>query len=116
MEGLDDVLERGGDDLGLDFSDLSEGEEHSSSSEPDSDEGEVEPPHMDGLSVTAEDGAKNYELLGSSLPADPPVHLLADLKLKYPYAFTPLSENTLETVLQENPLAFELSAFQVHSN
>ena len=53
MEGLDDVLERGGDDLGLDFSDLSEGEERSSSSEPDSDEGEVEPPHMDGLSVTA---------------------------------------------------------------
>ena len=107
MEGLEDLHLV--DDEGVDLSDSSVDEMDSSASSEDD-----EPAITEGLSVTEDEIARNYELLGSSLPSDPPLHLLQDLKQKYPSAFSELSESTLATVLQENPLGFELSDFQVH--
>ena len=112
MEGLEDPqlvgLEGSDDDVSVGNEDSSE--EDSNGSESDDDQASA----IEGLSVSEEDVARNYELLGSSLPADPPLHLLEELRQKYPYAFSELSESTLASVLQENPLEFELSAFQVH--
>ena len=112
MEGLEDPqlvgLEGSDDDVSVSNDDSSE--EDSNGSESDDDQASA----IEGLSVSEEDVARNYELLGSSLPADPPLHLLEELRQKYPYAFSELSESTLASVLQENPLEFELSAFQVH--
>ena len=113
MEGLEDPqiaeLEGSGDDDSVCLSDSSEDQSDTSVSDQEDDQA------IEGLSVSEDDVARNYELLGGSLPADPPLHLLEDLRQKFPYAFTELSESTLATVLQENPLEFELSAFQVHS-
>ena len=115
MEGLEDPqiaeLEGSGDDDSVCLSDSSEDQSDTSVSDQEDDQAAA----IEGLSVSEDDVARNYELLGGSLPADPPLHLLEDLRQKYPFAFTELSESTLATVLQENPLEFELSAFQVHS-
>lgn len=111
MEGLEDPelveLEGSGDDV---HDDSREDQSDTSESEEDDDLASA----IEGLSVSEVEVARNFELLGSSVPPDPPLHLLEDLKQKYPYAFTELSESTLDAVLQENPLEFELSAFQVH--
>ena len=96
-------FEEGGDD-----SDSSEDASDSSASE------EEEVDAMEGLSLTEENIARNYPLLGKSVPADPPLHRLKDLRQKYPFAFTELSESTLSAVLKENTLQFQLSDFQVH--
>ena len=113
MEGLEKLIERddgSGDDGGVDLSQSSEDDTDSSVSESDSGD---EVSGIEGLSVTKEEVARNYELLGSSFPPDPPIHHLEDLKQEYPFAFSELSESTLAAVLQENPVGFELSAFQV---
>ena len=115
MEGLEKLIERddgSGDDGGVDLSQSSEDDTDSSVSESESDSGD-EASGIEGLSVTKEEVARNYELLGSSFPPDPPIHHLEDLKQEYPFAFSELSESTLAAVLQENPVGFELSAFQV---
>ena len=109
LEGLVDLqlVDDSGNEEEAD-SDSSGNELNSSASSSDDDDAIIE-----GLSVTEEEVALNYQLLGSSSPADPPLHNLQDLKQTYPSAFSELSENTLAAVLQENPLGFELSDFQV---
>ena len=91
--------------------DISDSDELNSSVSSDEDEASI----TEGLSVTEDDVARNYQLLGSSSLADPPLHLLQDLKQKYPSAFSEMSENTLAAVLQDNHLGFELSDFQVQA-
>ena len=110
MEGLDDLhLVDPSEDEDT-VSNSSEDELQSDSSGSDEDEASS----LEGLSVTEGDVLRNYEVLGTSVPADPPLHLLEDLRKKYPFAFTDHSESTLASVLKDNPLGFELSDFQVH--
>ena len=97
-------------DLGLDDSDLS-GDESISSDE----EREEESGFEQGLCVTKEEVDANYNLLGSSVKPDPPVVVLAELIEQYPGAVTEQSQHLLASVLEENPLSFQLSDFQVHS-
>ena len=113
MESLEDLhLVDPSDDEDGEVFDSSDGGTNSGSS--DSDEDEVTSMEcFEGLSVTEGDVSENLKLLGTSLPPDPPLHLLKDLREKYPFAFTDLSERTLAKVLEENPLGFELSDFQV---
>ena len=95
-------------DLGLDDSDSSVDESKSSD-----EEIEDEPGFAQGLAVTREEVGANYHLLGTSVKPDPPVIVLAELLEKYPGAVTEHSERLLAAVLEENPLSFKLSDFQV---
>ena len=94
--------------LGLDDSDTS-GEDSSSSDEQSEDNSDFE----QHLTVTKEEVDANYLLLGRSVKPDPPVIILRDLIQKYPGAVTEQSERLLAFVLEENPLSFDLSDFQV---
>ena len=63
--------------------------------------------------MTEGDVGKNYNLLESSVKAAPPIIVLSELRSKYPEAFTEQSEALLASVLEENPLGFQLTDFQV---
>ena len=91
-------------DLGLDDSDSS-GDE-SISSDAESEDGSD---YVQGLTLTKEEVDANYLLLGTS------VVVLANMIEKYPGAVTERSERLLAAVLEETPLGFELSDFQVGS-
>ena len=97
-------------DLGLDDSDSS-GDE-SISSDAESEDGSD---YVQGLTLTKEEVDANYLLLGTSVKPDPPVVVLANMIEKYPGAVTERSERLLAAVLEETPLGFELSDFQVGS-
>ena len=69
--------------------------------------------NAESMALTKEDIEKNYNLLETSSKADPPVVLLSELRRRYPAAFTHQSEALLASVLEENPLGFQLTDFQV---
>ena len=69
----------------------------------------------ESMALTKEGIERNYNLLETSTKTDPPAVLLSELRTKYPEAFTPYSEALLASVLEENSLGFQLTAFQVPS-
>ena len=77
------------------------------------DEGEGDTGNTESLAFTKEDMEKNYKLLETSTKADTPVVPLSELRTRYPAAFTHQSEALLASVLEENPLGFQLTDFQV---
>ena len=85
--------------------DSSEGEE--------SDGGEQELEVEEQLPITAAEVERNYSLMGVLSQPEDPIVSLDQLKLKYPQAFTPVSESALAAVLAELHLPFTLSPFQV---
>ena len=79
------------------------------------EEDEGDAGNTESIALTKEGIERNYNLLETSTKADPPVVLLSELRKKYPAAFTPFSEALLASVLEENPLGFQLTDFQVSS-